>query len=946
MGHCRKAFIYILRHQRPLYELDKLQSGNNLNTAVMRFQIAFVLVLSDLLCGSILKCTGIKLENNGYRDIVIAINPNVQYNEQLIQNIQEIVTAASSYLHRATKQRVYFAGVKILLPVTWPVGSHVVHRLTTESYEKADVIIAEPNLKYRDEPYTLQYGGCGEKGWYIHFTPNFILDSRLVSFYGPKDRVFVHEWAHLRWGVFNEYNELVPFYLFNGNSEVTRCSKEIGGRLADCSGRSCSACETDPKSGLPKGDCEFYPDSKQTASSSIMFIQGLSNVTEFCDDKTHNPDAPNMQNKMCNFRSTWDVISESEDFRNNPSPYSGSVIPTFTLLQAKHRVLCLVLDVSGSMDSENRINRLRQAAEIFLLQIIEAKSQVGIVTFNSAATIPSHLQMIDNEGVRHQLVQLLPTTASGGTNICAGVQAGFQVLGGDDGATNGDEVILLTDGEDSRISSCFSEVEQSGAVIHTIALGPKAAKELEQMSTLTGGRQFAATDNVHATGLSDAFSSIVSENGDISQQSIQLESSATKVEDDSWLNRTVFIDKTVGNDTFFVITWEKQTPDIFVYDPSGRMYNNNDFKIDSTTRTARLNIPGTAQAGTWNYAILNPGIEQVISVVMTSRAADEKVPPVTVNVHISEKDSVGGRTIYAEVSQRFSPVLFANVTVIIEQPTGPTIEQELSDDGLGADAFKNDGIYTKYFYKYSEIGRYNFKVCVQGKEGKAKTAIQTGGHSFYIPGYTENGKIKINPPRPSVNLDDLEADIGDFNRVKSGGAISVSEGTLNVDIPPCKITDLQATLAQNKVVLEWTAPGEDYDEGAASCYEMRMSDHLLQLRDNFTAAALVNLTNLNPRPFGSRETFTFVPENTELQNGTTLYFALCAYDKQEQSSEMSNVAKVYVFVPAPLVEHPKGSSVWKVIWIAIVVAILVCLIIGIVNYLVQKKCISRTFALV
>ncbi|XP_043556014.1 calcium-activated chloride channel regulator 1-like [Chiloscyllium plagiosum] len=925
----------------------------------MRFQITFVLVLSYLLCDSILKCTGIKLENNGYRDIIIAINPNVQHNEQLIQNIQEIVTAASSYLHRATKQRVYFADVKILLPVTWPVSSHVVQRLTTESYEKADVIIAEPNPKYRVEPYTLQYGGCGKKGRYIHFTPNFILDSSLVSFYGPKDRAFVHEWAHLRWGVFNEYNELVPFYLFNGNSEVTRCSKEIRGQLADCSGRSCSACETDPKSGLPKRDCEFYPDSKQTASSSILFIQGLSNVTEFCDDKTHNPDAPNMQNKLCNFRSTWDVISESEDFRNNPSPYSGSVIPTFTLLQAKHRALCLVLDVSGSMTLENRINRLRQAAEIFLLQIIEAKSQVGIVTFNSAATIQSHLKVIDNEGVRNQLVQLLPTTANGGTNICAGIQAGFQVLGDDHGPTNGDEVVLLTDGEDSGISSCFSEVEQSGAVIHTIALGPKAAKELEQMSTLTGGRQFAATDNVYATGLTDAFSSMVSGNGDISEQSIQV-------------------------------------------------------RYSSVT----FSIP----AGTWNFAILNPGIEQVISIVMTSRAADEKVPPVTVNVHISEKDSVGGRTIYAEVSQRFSPVLFANVTVIIEQPTGPKIEQELSDDGLGADIVKNDGIYTKYFHKYSEIGRYNFKIRVQGKEGKAKAAIRTGGHSFYIPGYTENGKIKTNPPRPSVNVDDLEADIGDFNRVrsggsisvaegtlnvdippckitdlqatlaqnkvvlewtapgedydegagkiqisppipsvnvddleadigdfnrvKSGGSISVTEGTLNVDIPPCKITDLQATLAQNKVVLEWTAPGEDYDEGAASRYEMRMSDHLLQLRDNFTAAALVNLTNLNPRPFGSRETFTFVPKNTELQNGTTLYFALCAYDKQEQSSEMSNVAKVYVFVSAPLVEHPKGSSVWKVIWIAIVVAILVCLIIGIVDYLVQKKGKSKAFILV
>lgn len=31
-------------------------------------------------------------------------------------------------------------------------------------------------------------------------------------------QVFVHEWAHLRWGVFDEYNSDVPFYV-SRNSE-------------------------------------------------------------------------------------------------------------------------------------------------------------------------------------------------------------------------------------------------------------------------------------------------------------------------------------------------------------------------------------------------------------------------------------------------------------------------------------------------------------------------------------------------------------------------------------------------------------------------------------------------------------------------------------------------------------------------------------------------------
>lgn len=52
--------------------------------------------------------------------------------------------------------------------------------------------------------------------------------------------------------------------------------------------------------------------------------------------------------------------------------------------------------------------------------------------------------------------------------------------------TDGSEIVLLTDGEDTKISTCFDAVKQSGAVIHTVALGPDAAKELEELSKMTG----------------------------------------------------------------------------------------------------------------------------------------------------------------------------------------------------------------------------------------------------------------------------------------------------------------------------------------------------------------------------------------------------------------------------------------------------------------------------
>ncbi|XP_078264021.1 calcium-activated chloride channel regulator 1-like [Rhinoraja longicauda] len=892
----------------------------------------FNLVFTYLLCTYIESCFGLDLVDNGYRDLVIAIKPSIEHNEMLLEKIQTMITDASLYLHRATKNKVYFSDVKILLPSSWPEVSSI-QRPTTQSYEKASVIIAEENPKYGDTPYTLQYGGCGEKGRYIHLTPGFLLNDRLLQIYGKRGPLFVHEWAHLRWGVFNEFSDELPFYKSSdGRIEVTRCTKEITGSVKECSGGSCSDCKINERTGLYDRSCNFYPNKDQTASASIMYNQGLENVVEFCDNNTHNTEAPNMQNQMCNYRSTWEVINESEDFKIVSSPHTGSVQPTFTLVQAKSRVLCLVLDVSGSMNMENRIGRLRQAAEIFLLQVLETGSQAGIVTFNSRAMIKTQLKTVDNDAVRKNLVKLLPTSAGGGTNICSGVRSGFQVLRGDDGATNGDEIILLTDGEDGGIGDCFKEVEESGTKIHTIALGPGAAKELEELSRRTDGLQLAATDKVDTNGLIDAFTGLVSENGDLSQQAIQLESLGRSIDQGGWFSGIVSIDKTIGNNTYFVVTWGDIPPDVILRAPSGKIYTQADFQSENATRTARLQIPGTAEEGNWVYSIMNSGQKQQVTMTVTSRAVDENVAPITVNARVSRKDPNSPLVIYVEVSQGFLPVLNVKVIVIAELPNGDPDEQELFDNGLGADTRRNDGVYSKYFLNITGQGRYSFKVRVEGIEGPSKLMSKRGGNAIYTSGITIDGNVHANPPRLPVSEDDLVAQVGNFSRVKSGGSISIPAGTPTVNFPPCKITDLQAGVLEDKIQLEWTAPGADMDHGTASYYEMKMSDKLLLPR-SFSGAELVNLTNLKPQPFGSKEMVIIVPENTELENGTTLYFAIRAYDEKNQSSEMSNVAMVSSVKPLPIL----NDHITKAILITVIVLLLVCLVVGLLIFWYKLK---------
>ncbi|XP_071200537.1 calcium-activated chloride channel regulator 1-like [Salvelinus alpinus] len=632
---------------------------------------------------------GIKLEGNGYTDVLIAINPVVPENPLLIERIKEMVSNASSVLFTATEDKFYFEEITILVPPNWSQGDY--GRTKTETYEKANIVINEGNRAYGDQPYTLQYGQCGSESRYIHLTTKFILDDELIKLYGPRGKVLVHEWAHLRWGVYDEYDAGQPFY---------------------------------------KG-----------AHSNIQ-------VTTFCSNKTHNSEAPNAQNRMCDNRDVMDVIfTSSVDAKANVQPLKGPrPAPRFTVIQRGQRVVCLVLDVSGSMGELRKNN----------------------------------------------------------------------------GNTMGDEIILLTDGESEL--DCASEVKESGAIVNTIALGPSANKELKMMSEISGGKYFYASDNLDQTELVNVFASLTTTNGDLTHQTIL--------------------------------------------------------------------------TGDWTYTIKNTLSDQYITITITSCAVSEAIPPVTVKTHMSQQSIDGSKPmlVYAEVNQKGVPVILADVMATLESDAGDHYQLELLDNGAGADAFRNDGIYSRFFTT-SKKGRYNLKVKVQRKDkGKNNGQVRLKRHSVapYVPGYVIKGKVVMNPPKPPVSEDDLQADVGSFTRTAIGESFSVSlsPGVPPPNFPPNKITDLNAEIEEDKVMLTWTSPGEDMDQGTADSYEIRVSMDLEALRGNFIGAHLMNTSDIRPLEAGSTEEYSFLSSyiiNAEPE--TVMFFAVRSCDKDSLMSDMSNVAK-------------------------------------------------------
>ncbi|KAG9483189.1 hypothetical protein GDO78_009245 [Eleutherodactylus coqui] len=633
-----------------------------------------------------------------------------------------------------------------------------------------------------------------------------------------------------------------------------------------------------------------------------MYGQALEPVHAFCKENSHNKEAPNQQNKLCNRKSTWEVIMNSPDMKTS-TPLANTNIPdpTFSLLQFKDRVVTLVLDVSGSMGSFDRIARLYQASEVYIMQIVESGSHVGIVTFSDVATVQSQLVKIVDTFQREKLKQLLPKVAGGGTTICAGVRSGFEVNKGYDGSTYGTEIVLLTDGEDSGISSCHEEVRTSGAIIHTIALGDKADPGLEQLANITGGLRLSVTDKVDTNGLIDSFSRIISGNGDTIQQSVQIESTATTIPPNQCLTGKVTIDNTVGNDTFFLVTWTSAIPGIVLRDPKGKEYKDGQFVSDATSKSARLTIPGTAEKGDWQYSLCNtPSGEQVLGFTVNSRAANPNVAPIIAEAYMNADTASFPSPIivYAIVTQGFSPVLGTKVTATIEAQDGTIKTLELLDNGAGADIIKNDGIYSRYFTSYKGNGRYNLKVHVENQEKDSKATGPKSG-ALYLPGVIKNGTLFANPPKPKPNIEDLN--LGNFSRTASGGAIivfGVPSGPLPDVFKPSKISDLSAFFESSLVVLTWTATGDDEDEGNATRYDLRMSLSS-ELVDNFENGTAINISSLTPSPSGSTEVFRFTLRDITIKNGTVLYFVLVAIDKVNQTSDPSNLARAAFFLPAP-----------------------------------------------
>ena len=176
----------------------------------------------------------------------------------------------------------------------------------------------------------------------------------------------------------------------------------------------------------------------------------------------------------------------------------------------------LVLDVSGSMRDNQRIELLNIAANRFVKDLIRDGMELGIIEFSTNSSV-LHPMVKINETSRPSLAKTIPTIAEGWTAIGKGLKLALEILRDNKGDTKGATIILVSDGQENQKEPTIEEIVpdllEAGIRIDSIAVGIEADKRLENISSISGGRCFYMMDNDSATNtvMETAFMGFVSQ---------------------------------------------------------------------------------------------------------------------------------------------------------------------------------------------------------------------------------------------------------------------------------------------------------------------------------------------------------------------------------------------------------------------------------------------------
>ena len=488
----------------------------------------------------------------------------------------------------------------------------------------------------------------------------------------------------------------------------------------------------------PDGDaeCAAPPDSA-TLNFSLMdnyFTRGgrsgggaTYTLNEFCVAANHDPDLDNFQEAV-HGESAWETIS-SHPTRSASAPV-GFPIDT---PPAPHTVdfedgfgglrVMLLLDRSGSMSQDDRIEFARRGANVFTTFLREDDG-LGVASFADGAGVNFPLTTITGSATRSAATSAINgLVASGSTNIGDGLLTSLGQITSQAMRSCNEIIVLLSDGDHNTGTPPFAAlptIQDERVTVLTVAVGSGISTDgeatLQNIASQTGGKFFRAASAFDLVGL---FVRLVFESvgsGLLTRSPLDLASGESR-------EVASFVEAGAGSASFVVVLAEPQDDiTLSLRSPSGVTITsttpatdpNVQFLADANTRTFRVALP---EPGVWT-AVVSAGTVGSGTVELLAFVEHDGVD---LSATVRQEVLTYPTAVEVEATPRFAGqnVVGAVISGDVVRPDGSRVPIMLFDDGVLAhgDAMANDGVYAARFDDYSADGTYTFELRAKNETG-------------------------------------------------------------------------------------------------------------------------------------------------------------------------------------------------------------------------------------
>ena len=330
---------------------------------------------------------------------------------------QKLLSEGSHALYEALDEKVYLKSATIVIPHSWRDSvcqTEIRAPRAPTPYRTPDIKITDKHSLYGETPFTQRSRGCGEKGDFMSIPYQFLTTwNNTWETYGDPAKLFVKEWAKLRYGIFEERgyaNDLLFPNYYHANGEIyptITANDRVKGEWIDTQGLA--PCNP------TKQECYFKPlGANNHITCSLGNFHYLPSVKKFCPVTQENiPMPPTQHNVLCNGRSARDIIYSHDDLvsRSINSPREEDAFkldPDITIVREPQPQYVLVVEKSADLDNNGQWKWINKAAQKFIRYDLPPNAKLAIVTFSNTSKVEHPMTKVNSDVVRARLADTIP----------------------------------------------------------------------------------------------------------------------------------------------------------------------------------------------------------------------------------------------------------------------------------------------------------------------------------------------------------------------------------------------------------------------------------------------------------------------------------------------------------------------------------------------------------